>query len=127
LLDCRNLSFHALQKEITPDDRTWLRQDGRIVDHSAALGDFADTAALIDQLDLVVTIDTSVAHLAGAMGKPVWIMLQYSADWRWGRDGAESLWYPTARLFRQTRRGDWDDVATRIAAALGARFPADPG
>ena len=74
-----------------------------LIDHSAELHDYADTAALISLLDLVVTIDTSVAHLAGALGKPVWIMLQHSADWRWLLDRDDSPWYPTARLFRQQR------------------------
>ncbi len=69
-------------------------------------------------MDLVISIDTSVAHLAGALGKPVWIMLPHSPDWRWLRDGDSSPWYPTARLFRQTTRGDWADVVRRVAAAL---------
>ena len=89
-----------------------------VTDHSAALEDFADTAALIAHMDLVISIDTSVAHLAGALGKPVWIMLPFSPDWRWLRDREDSPWYPTARLFRQTRRGDWDDVVRRVAEAL---------
>jgi hypothetical protein len=101
------------------------------MDRGDELRDYADTAALILLLDLVVTIDTSVAHLAGALGKPVWIMLQYSADWRWllGRD--DSPWYPTARLFRQHRRGDWDgvvaDVAKELAAWPGSGFTPHPG
>ena len=82
--------------------------------------DFADTAALMSLLDLVVTIDTSVAHLAGALGKPVWIMLQHSADWRWLLDRNDSPWYPTARLFRQQQRGDWEGVVADVARALSA-------
>ena len=89
-----------------------------VTDHSAALEDFADTAALIGHMDLVISIDTSVAHLAGALGVPVWIMLASSPDWRWLRDRDDSPWYPSARLFRQARRGDWDDVVRRVAAAL---------
>lgn len=82
------------------------------------LGDFADTAALIDALDLVISVDTSVAHLAGALGKPVWILLPFSPDWRWlvGRD--DSPWYPSARLFRQTTPGDWTGVVERVGEAL---------
>ena len=72
-------------------------------------------------MDLVIGIDTSVAHLAGAMGVPVWIMLPFSPDWRWLRERDDSPWYPTARLFRQTRRGDWDDVVRRVANELTAR------
>jgi tetratricopeptide (TPR) repeat protein len=99
ILSLPGIEFHALQKEIPPAQREWLAAQPLLVDHSDDLDDFADTAALISLLDLVVTIDTSVAHLAGALGKPVWIMLQYSADWRWLLDRDDSPWYPTARLF----------------------------
>jgi tetratricopeptide (TPR) repeat protein len=109
---------HALQKEIPPAQRDWLEAHRLLVEHGAELSDFADTAALISQLDLVVTIDTSVAHLAGALGVPVWIMLQHSADWRWLLDRADSPWYPTARLFRQQRPGDWEGVVRDVARAL---------
>lgn len=85
---------------------------------SARIKDFADTAALVETLDLVIAVDTSVAHLAGAMGRPVWIMLPHAPDWRWmlGRD--DTPWYASARLFRQERAGDWDAVIGRVAAAL---------
>jgi ADP-heptose:LPS heptosyltransferase len=75
---------------------------------------------VIETLDLVVTVDTVVAHLAGAMGKPVWIMLPYAPDWRWLLDRDDSPWYPTARLFRQPRPRDWDTVARRIADSLSS-------
>ena len=84
------------------------------------IADFRDTAAIIAGLDLVISIDTAVAHLAGAMGKPVWIMLPYSPDWRWLLGREDSPWYPTARLFRQPAPGQWDDVVARIAIELGA-------
>jgi tetratricopeptide (TPR) repeat protein len=89
-----------------------------LVDWASDLGDFADTAALIAGLDLVITVDTAVAHLAGALGRPVWILSRHDGCWRWleGRD--DSPWYPTARLFRQASPGDWDDVIARLAAAL---------
>lgn len=118
VLRMAGLDFHALQKDFSPGDRDWLVANPLAADHSAALEDFADTAALIAHMDLVISIDTSVAHLAGALGVPVWIMLPFSPDWRWLREREDSPWYPTARLFRQTRHGDWDDVVRRVADAL---------
>jgi hypothetical protein len=82
------------------------------------LTDFADTAALIEVLDLVITVDTAVAHLAGALGKPVWLLNRFDACWRWPRDRDHSDWYPTMRLFRQTAPGDWAGVIQRVAEAL---------
>jgi Flp pilus assembly protein TadD len=123
VLSLDGIELHSLQKELPAAQRDWLAGRPGLIDHSAELDDFADTAALISLLDLVVTIDTSVAHLAGALGKPVWITLQYSADWRWllGRD--DSPWYPTARLFRQQRRGDWTGVVADVARALSDLYP----
>jgi len=93
---------------------------GPIVDHTAALVDFADTAALVANLDLVISCDTSVAHLAGAMGKPVWILSRYDGCWRWGVEGETTPWYASARLFRQSTQGDWAGVIGRVAAALAS-------
>jgi tetratricopeptide (TPR) repeat protein len=87
-----------------------------------ALTDFADTAAVIDQLDLVITVDTSVAHLAGALGKQVWILLPFSSDWRWLLDREDSPWYPSARLFRQRRIDDWPSVIAQVRSELVSRF-----
>jgi hypothetical protein len=84
----------------------------------AEIADFADTMAVVETLDLVITVDTAVAHLAGAMGKPVWILLPYAPDWRWLLERSDSPWYPTARLFRQPSPGDWDSVAHEVAKAL---------
>ncbi len=89
------------------------------LDLAPLLHDFADTAAAILHLDLVVTVDTSVAHLAGALGRPVWILLPFAPDWRWLLERADSPWYPTARLFRQPARGDWPWVTAQVVRALG--------
>ena len=97
-----------------------------LIDVAARLTDFAATAALIETLDLVIAADTAVAHLAGALGKPVWLLSRFDACWRWmvGRD--DTPWYPTMRLFRQSRPGDWDGVMQRVARALGSLHD-DPG
>lgn len=94
------------------------------VDVMGEVTDFADTASVIDALDLVITVDTSVAHLAGALGKPVWILSRYDGCWRWLRDRADTPWYPTARLFRQAEPGRWAPVVTEVAASLGERIAA---
>ncbi|GAB4061870.1 glycosyltransferase family 9 protein [Uliginosibacterium sediminicola] len=82
------------------------------------LQDFADTAAVIEQLDLVISVDTAVAHLAAALGKPVWLLLPVGADWRWGQSGEQTPWYPSMRIFRQTQYGNWRDVALSVAGEL---------
>ncbi|MFN7594162.1 MAG: tetratricopeptide repeat protein, partial [bacterium] len=107
----------SLQKEVRASDQNTLHASG-LCDLTAELSDFADTAALIAALDLVITVDTSVAHLAAALGKPVWLMLPFAPDFRWLLDREDSPWYPKMRLFRQERPGDWDGVVGRIAAAL---------
>jgi len=89
-----------------------------LVDWTDDLHDFADTAALMESLDLVITTDTSVAHLAGALGRPLWVLLKYVPDWRWFIDRSDSPWYPTAKLFRQPRRGDWSAPMRQAAEAL---------
>jgi hypothetical protein len=88
-------------------------------DHSARLRDMADTGALVSLMDLVVSVDTSVAHLAGALGWPVWTLLPRVADWRWMLERDDSPWYPTMELFRQPARGDWDSVLGAVAERLG--------
>ena len=90
----------------------------RMIDLTDQIDDFADTAALIEQLDLVISIDTAVAHLAGTLGKPVFILLPFAPDWRWLLERSDSPWYPTMRIFRQKQPGDWGEVMTRIHAAL---------
>jgi hypothetical protein len=116
LVEC-DAEFHSLHKEYRPDDAALMRADGRIRDHSARLGDLGETAALIGEMDLVITIDTAVAHLAGGMGKPTWVMLPFAADFRWLLGRRDSPWYPTMRLFRQPRVGDWEPVVHDVLAA----------
>jgi ADP-heptose:LPS heptosyltransferase len=89
------------------------------VDGSSGERDLAETAALVATLDLVITTDTCIAHLAGAMGKPVWILLPHLADWRWMEVSERTPWYPTARLFRQRVAGDWAGVLERVSDAAG--------
>ena len=110
-------SFVSLQKEVRAADAETLANCG-VLPFGQKLKDFSDTAALISQLDLVISVDTSVAHLAGALGKPVWILLTHVPDWRWLLDRDDSPWYPTARLFRQSKTREWSSVITRVRDAL---------
>ncbi|MCT7986420.1 tetratricopeptide repeat protein [Laspinema sp. A4] len=110
------VQFYSLQKGKAGE--IWQGMNLPIQDLGPSLHDFADTAAAIAQLDLIITVDTSVAHLAGAMGKPTWLLLAYTPDWRWGLEGSDSPWYPTLRLFRQQQPGDWQKVGDRIATEL---------
>jgi len=113
------LQLYSLQKEPRPEDGAVLAALGNdVIDLAPMLGDFADTAAAIAALDLVIAVDTSVAHLAGALGRPVWMLTPYALDWRWLRDREDSPWYPTMRLFRQRRPREWDDPLMRLSAAL---------
>ncbi|MDE1148553.1 MAG: tetratricopeptide repeat-containing glycosyltransferase family protein [Azospirillaceae bacterium] len=109
--DCPAVEFHSLQK-----DAEFL--PAGVIDRMGGVDDFADTATLVQSLDLVISVDTSVAHLAGALGRPVWLLNRFDTDWRWLRDRDDSPWYPTLRQFRQTALDDWDDVITRVRAAL---------
>lgn len=113
------VQLYSLQKEPRPDDAPTLLDLGSdIIDFAPLLKDFAETAAAVSALDLVISVDTSVAHLAGALGRPVWMLLPYALDWRWLRDRADTPWYPTMRLFRQERPMAWDGVLARTAAEL---------
>ena len=89
-----------------------------VTDLSPLITDFADTAAAMQHLDLIISVDTSVAHLAGTLDKPVWALLCFDPDWRWLLERDDSPWYPTMRLFRQTEIGDWAGVITRVGEAL---------
>ena len=111
--------FFSLQKG--DDAIAQLRNSalrGRVIDWTDDLQDFADTAALIENLDLVIAVDTAVAHLVGALGKPFWLLNRYDTCWRWLLDRDDSPWYPTARLFRQDRTRTWDGAIARIQVAL---------
>jgi tetratricopeptide (TPR) repeat protein len=118
------IEFHALQKEIGPEDKAVLANFESLRSYDADLHDFADTAALVHEIDLVISVDTSVAHLAGAMGKPVWILLPSAPDFRWMLDRSDSPWYPTATLIRQPAPGGWSTVISEVARRL-ARFIAE--
>jgi hypothetical protein len=111
-------TFVSLQKDPRPDDKGVLDERRDIVDLTAHLTDFAETAALISCLDLVITVDTSVAHLAGALGCPTWILLPHTPDFRWLLDRDDSPWYPSVRLFRQDASRDYAGVIERVRAEL---------
>jgi hypothetical protein len=113
-----DVQLTSLQVAPTRDDLSFLQTRKEIEPLGNQIEDFNDTAAVIDMLDLVVTVDTSVAHLAGAMGKRVWILLPFNADWRWLVGREDSPWYPSARLFRQDSSRDWSKVVQRVAKEL---------
>ena len=115
-------TFVSLQKEARPNDKATMLERADIIDLSAHLTDFSETAVLISCLDLVITVDTSVAHVAGALGCPTWVLLPYTPDWRWLLDRDDNPWYPTVRLFRQTETRDYASVLERVRAELLARI-----
>jgi ADP-heptose:LPS heptosyltransferase len=111
-------TFYSLQMGAPAGQVKQLGDRVRLVDLQDEQKDFADTAAIVASLDLVISIDTSVAHLAGAMGKPVWVLLSKSPDWRWFLDREDNPWYPTSHLFRQSTLGNWQDVVIRVERKL---------
>src|SRR5262249_44803778 len=114
LTSMSGVRFFSLQKDRKGSD-LFLTP---MIDWTDELRDFADTAALIDNLDLVISVDTAVAYLAGAMGKPAWVLLPFVPDWRWMLDRSDSPWYPTMRLFRQPQLRDWQTPFNQVVAEL---------
>jgi tetratricopeptide (TPR) repeat protein len=118
LLDQPGVAFVSLQRPVRDEDRPVLQSRPGVVHLGDHFGNFADTAAVISQLDAVISVDTAVAHLAGAMGKPFYLLLPYAADFRWLRERGDSPWYPTARLYRQREFGNWDGAVEALAQDL---------
>jgi hypothetical protein len=121
ILQVSGVAFYSLQKPVPERDAAYLKSQSASVNASLELTDFLNTASVINGLDLVITVDTAVAHLAGALGKPVWMLVQHSADWRWFLDGATTPWYPTMQLFRQATRNQWAPPISQVAEALRQR------
>lgn len=119
------IELYSLQKDIRDSDLPALQARG-VIDMSARLGDMDDTAALIHHMDLVISVDTSVAHLAGALGKPTWILLSHMPDWRWLMNRADTPWYGSVRLLRQGQWGRWDDVLAHVQQALHMELAPPP-
>jgi tetratricopeptide (TPR) repeat protein/precorrin-6B methylase 2 len=126
LAELQGVHFVSLQKGAASDEIINAAPGFEIVNLGPELEDFCDTAAVISQLDLVICVDTAVAHLAGALGKPVWVMVPTPPDFRWMEGREDSPWYPTMRLFRQRRRGEWGDVVDRIKTELSQRVMQQP-
>lgn len=106
--------FFSLQKGIAAEQVKNLPNGMNLVDFTEDINDFSDTAAFVENLDLVISVDTAIAHLAGAMGKPIWTLIPFLPDWRWMLNREDTPWYPTMRLFRQQSQGDWESVIKKI-------------
>jgi tetratricopeptide (TPR) repeat protein len=120
LLSTPGVQFLSVQRDVRDGEAQLLAGGRRIVHLGGELADFADTAAVIALVDLVICVDTAVAHLAGALGKPAWILLPFAPDWRWMLKREDSPWYPTARLFRQPQSGEWRNVIARLSQELSS-------
>jgi tetratricopeptide (TPR) repeat protein len=118
IFDTESCEFVCLQVGLNPTESALISAHPQCVNHTDQIRDFCDTAAIVAQLDLVIAVDTSVAHLVGALGKPVWLLVPFSPDWRWMLDRDDSPWYPTMRLFRQRAIGDWSSVVEKIRDEL---------
>jgi hypothetical protein len=124
LLATPGMNFVSVQRDVPDSDRALLGR--KLIHLGDELADFNDTAAVIALCDRVITVDTSVAHLAGAMGRDTWVLLPFWPDWRWMLDRADSPWYPTARLFRQSAPGGWDSVLAQVKEELLKFTPPPP-
>jgi hypothetical protein len=113
-----DVEYFCLQTDVGEADRETLAKTPGILQFKDSLRDFTDTAALCECMDMVISVDTSVAHMSGALGKKTWVLLAFVADWRWLTDREDSPWYPTLRLFRQKSLGDWTGVFERVSAEL---------
>ncbi|MBI3759453.1 MAG: glycosyltransferase family protein, partial [Deltaproteobacteria bacterium] len=118
LLSASGFQFVGIQKDLRAGDEQILGDHPDVIHLGRQLADFHDTAAVMSQLDLVISSDTSVVHLAGALGRPVWVLLEHLPEWRWMLDRSDSPWYPSARLFRQPKSGDWDGVVADVLSEL---------
>jgi hypothetical protein len=117
----KGVRFYSLQKDGPAGQAKNPPAGLDLVDRTEELQQFSDTAALVANLDLVISVDTAVAHLTGAMGKPVWTLLEFVPAWRWLMGREDCPWYPTMRLFRQPSRGDWASVVRKVAGELEKR------
>lgn len=123
LANVPGVTFYSLQKGPAASQAVNHPPGLRLLDPAADLHDFSDTAALVANLDLVISVDTAVVHLAGALAKPTWVLLPFNPDWRWLRERQDTPWYPAMRLFRQRERGSWTSVFERVAAELAGMHP----
>jgi hypothetical protein len=120
LLAREGISFVSIQRDLRDGDAERLARHGNVTHIGGKLATMADTAAVLALADLTIAVDTSVVHLAGSMGRDVWVMLPFAPDWRWTLNRPSSPWYPQARLFRQPSSGDWPSVIAEVGAALAA-------
>ena len=118
ILQVEDVAFFSFQTVVPARDEACFRSSQKIAGLSGRLHDFYDTAALVAKMDLIISVDTAVAHLAGALGKPVWLLLPFAPDWRWLLDRADTPWYQNTRLFRQRQRGDWHPILLQVANEL---------
>ena len=120
LLNQADCVWFSLQKEPDPNKAPWVAS-GKLIDWAVELDDFDATAALAKNMDLIISVDTAVAHLAGGLGVPTWLFNRHASEWRWMRDREDSPWYPTLRIYTQKKSGDWDEVVSRMVTALGGK------
>jgi hypothetical protein len=126
LAEIPGVRLFSLQTEQAAEEIASLTDGQTLINLMPEVNDFLDTAAILANLDLIITVDTGVAHLAGALGLPTWMLLQHVPDWRWLMEREDTPWYPTMRLFRQPKRGDWQSVGEKVANELRNLTPRPP-